>query len=352
MNTISKSRKHSADEIIRSKILLLLNDGYCPNDIADILKCSKTRAYHKYKEGGMEFALKDRQRAGKKPVRTQEEKLIAINFACQKPKDLGFASEFWTQIDLANYLKTVFSDHLGLQKISQSSISRIFHENKIKPFKIDYFITKRDPEFEEKMVNVLNVYKEVQYGSCGDKITVSVDEKPGIQAIQNIAIDKMPANGNGASKMILRDPEYKRLGTLSLIAGVNLHNKEVYGKTFDRHRSCEFIEFLKELDDKIDKNKTIRLLADNHIIHKSKETMLFISTLRKNRFEMVFIPKHGSWLNAIEGIFSKMARSFLRGIRVNSKDELYERIRKGINELNQEKKPNNWSKFIKKYFNE
>ena len=374
---ITKSRKHSADEIIRSKILLLFSEGKCSSKVATILNVSTKstgNVYHRYFEGGINAALNDRHRTGRKPIRTQEDKLITINLACQKPKDLGYASEIWTQTKLAIHLQKTFSEKKTFANISQSSISRILEENTIKPFKIEYYINKRDPEFENKMINILNVYKEVEYGTCQNKITISIDEKTGLQAIKNFSDDKMPRAVRGAQKVpkgklevdknlmtnwkikniqsgtILRDPEYKRLGTVSLIAGVNLNTGEIYGKTFDRHRSLEYIKFLKELDSKIDPKKTIRLIADNHIIHKSKETLKFFSTLRADRFETVFIPKHGSWLNAIEGIFSKMARGFLRGIRVESKDELHQRIQKGIEEMNEEKKPNNWSKFIKKFF--
>ena len=126
---------------------------------------------------------------------------------------------------------------------------------------------------------------------------------------------------------------------------------EVYGQTFDRNRNEEFIKFLTELDKKIDPTKNIRLIMDNYKTHSSKETLRYLSTLRMGRFESIFVPKHGSWLNPVEGVFSKMARGFLRGMRVTSKEELCQRIAKGISELNMEKKPSNWNKFISQYYN-
>ncbi|MFO7867750.1 MAG: IS630 family transposase, partial [Bacteroidales bacterium] len=103
----------------------------------------------------------------------------------------------------------------------------------------------------------------------------------------------------------------------------------------DRHRSKEFIEFLKVLDKQYPEEWKIRIVLDNHSSHISKETRAYLKT-NPERFEFVFTPKHGSWLNMIEMFFSKIARGFLRNIRVNSKEELIQRIYKGIEEINQE----------------
>lgn len=101
----------------------------------------------------------------------------------------------------------------------------------------------------------------------------------------------------------------------------------------DTHKSSDFIEFLKLIDKKYPENEKIRLILDNHSAHTSKETRAFLTT-RPDCFEFVFTPKHGSWLNMIEGFFSKMTRQMLRGIRVDSKEELTERIYKYFDEVN------------------
>ena len=103
----------------------------------------------------------------------------------------------------------------------------------------------------------------------------------------------------------------------------------------DRHRSKEFIEFLTEVDKQYPDDWKIRIVLDNHSSHVSKETKAW---LLKNPdcFEIVFTPKHGSWLNMIEIFFSKITRSFLRHIRVSSKKELIDRIYQGINDINEE----------------
>jgi Integrase core domain. len=111
-------------------------------------------------------------------------------------------------------------------------------------------------------------------------------------------------------------------------------NGKIYAKVFDKHRSVEFIDFLKDLNEAYAKDSIIKIILDNHSAHISKETMKYLNSV-PNRFKFVFTPVHASWLNIIEMFFSKMARSFLRGVRVISKNELKSRILKYIEELNQ-----------------
>lgn len=169
-----------------------------------------------------------------------------------------------------------------------------------------------------------------------------MDEKPGVQAIKNIAPDLPPKAGEYPETG--RDYEYKRLGTLSILASLDLHDGHIIAQVHDRHRSVEFISLLKELDNYYNKDCKIRIVLDNHSAHVSKETMAYLKTL-PNRFIYVHTPKHGSWLNIIETLFSKMSRTFLKHIRVDSKEELKNRILKGIEEINNEPVVHRWKKF-------
>ena len=163
-------------------------------------------------------------------------------------------------------------------------------------------------------------------------VTVSVDEKPGGQAIQNVVPDLMPEPG--VRSRVMRDHKYKPLGTLSILAGLDLHTGHVFSKVHEKHRSREFILLLKDLDTYYPLESTLRLILDNHSAHISKETMEYFSS-RPGRFLYFHTPKHGSWLNLIETLFGKMARTFLKHIRVQSKGELKERILRRIDEINQ-----------------
>lgn len=134
---------------------------------------------------------------------------------------------------------------------------------------------------------------------------------------------------------ISRDYEYKRLGTLSLLAGIDLQTGEAIPLVSETHSSKDYIEFLKILDSKYPKGDKIRIVLDNLKVHTSEATRNYLATV-PGRFEFVFTPKHGSWLNMVEGFFSKMTKQMLRGIRVKSKEELKERIYLYFTEINEE----------------
>ena len=139
----------------------------------------------------------------------------------------------------------------------------------------------------------------------------------------------------GKHAAVGRDYEYKRLGTVSLIAGIDLHTGRIIPLVKERHRSREFIEFPGKVDTEYPADWKLRIILDNHSAHISKETQAWLRT-KPGRFEFIFTPTHGSWLNLIEVFFSKIARSFLRHIRVESKAELIERIYRGIAQANEE----------------
>lgn len=271
-----------------------------------------------------------------------------------KPKDLGFASELWSRQTLANYVRqqAELEGHPSLKKAAKATIQRILKEHKLQPHKVRYYLEKRDPEFDDKMRNVLLVYKEVKLinekekktaeEELSDIITVCVDEKPGVQAIANTAPDLPPVPLKHVT--FARDHEYVRHGTASILAGLDLHSGHVFAQVHPRHRSCEFIDLLKEIDAYYPQDKKIRLILDNHSSHTSKETLAFLAT-RPGRFIYVHTPKHGSWLNLAETLFGKMARTFLKHIRVTSWDNLKERILKGVAEFNQNPIVHTWTNF-------
>ena len=284
-------------------------------------------------------ALNDIPRPGKPPEITPEAKAWLVNLACQKPKELGYSFELWTNRLLAKHAREHCKEnrHPSLAKINRGTISKLLNKSDVRPHKITYYLERRDPDFDRKMTQVLHVYKQVelikQMGKDAPPVTVvSYDEKPGIQAISSVAPDLPPVPGKYSC--IARDYEYKRHGTLSLLAGIDLLNGQVHGIVADRHRSREFVQYLKMLDAKYSKDITIRIILDNHSAHISKETREYLAKV-PNRFDFVFTPTHGSWLNIIESLFAKMAKTFLRGIRVDSKDELQKRILKWIQELNE-----------------
>jgi len=343
--SIVRSRTMQAQVVQRARIILLKAQGMSVDEIADkvgVNRNSVMLCIRKYRDGGAENALHDTPGRGRNPEITDDEKAWIINIACQRPYELGYAAETWTYTKLTAYInhKAEAAGHIRLSVISRSSIKNILDNAEIKPHKIRYYCEKRDSEFDEKMHKILVVYKqiEMQFDEQGNILpfadvkinTLSYDEKPGIQALAGTSPDRMPTTVNGYRQ---RDYEYKRLGTLSLLAGIDLLTGEAIPLVSETHKSSDFIDFLKLLDAKYPKDEIIRIILDNHSAHTSKETHNFLATM-PNRFEFVFTPKHGSWLNMVECFFSKMTRQMLRGIRVSSKEELADRIYKYFDEIN------------------
>lgn len=343
----TRARTIQAQTVTRARILLLRADSVSIDAIADkvgLNRCSVMLCLKKFKEGGIENALFDAPGRGRNAEITDEEKAWIINIACQKPIDFGYAAETWTYAKLTSHInKTAeVAGYTRLSTIHKSTVNTILDEADIKPHKITYYCENRDPDFDSKMHNVLLVYKqlEMQFDESGKLIisedtpihVLPYDEKPGIQAIATTSDDLMPDEKHST---INRDYEYKRLGTLSLLAAIDLQTGEAIPLVRDKHSSMEYIEFLKLLDDKYPKGDKLRIVLDNLKVHTSEATRKYLATV-PGRFEFVFTPKHGSWLNMVEGFFSKMTRQMLRGIRVKSKEELTNRIYKYFAEINEE----------------
>jgi transposase len=354
LNKIVQSRKGPIREVQRANILLRYSEGIPITEIEKETQVSRPTVYKWIEKAlalGIEEGMKDKYHRPKEPLITEGAKAWVINLACQKPTVFGYAAEMWTRSTLATHVRKYAPDagHDCLKKAAKATVQRILDEHPIRPHKIAYYLERRDPEFEQKMADVLCVYREINLqnevavqGDIPSVITVSVDEKPGVQAIKNIAPDIMPDPGK--QSRIMRDYEYKRLGTLSILAALDLQDGHVIAQVKDRHRSSEFISLLKEMDAYYPAESTIRIILDNHSSHISKETMRYLST-KPGRFLYVHTPKHGSWLNLVETLFGKMTRTFLRSIRVNSKQELKERILLGIKEINESPIVHNWKKF-------
>lgn len=345
----TRARTIQAQTVNRARILLLKADGCTVEEIADkvgLNRKSVMLCINKYNEGGVENALYDAPGRGRNAEITDEEKAWIINIACQKPTSFGYAAETWTYAKLTSHINknAEAAGFVRLSTIHKSTVHTILDAAEIKPFRIKYYCENRDPQFDEKMHNVLLVYKQLsfQFDEDGNFIPweedeeivhiLSYDEKPGIQAIATTSEDLLPDQNNGT---INRDYEYRRLGTLSLMAAIDLQTGEALPLVSESHTSADYISFLKMLDEKYPKGDKIRIVLDNLGVHTSAATREYLATVPR-RFEFVFTPKHGSWLNMIEGFFSKMTKQMLRGIRVKTKQELSERIYRYFAEINME----------------
>jgi transposase len=347
---ISRSRTEPASRVERARMLLAYRENpsfFAVGQARGMHHQTVQRCIERALVYGPIAALEDRPRPGRVPTITAEAKAWVVNLACRKAKELGYPHELWTTRLLARHAREhgPREGHGCLGKLAQGTLCKILNEQEIKPHKVRYYLERRDPEFKAKMAEVLKLIKETA-AAANQKPSeavaiVSYDEKPGIQGLATTAPDLPP--GPGAHATFARDHEYKRHGTVSLLAGIDLLTGKVHALVKDKHRSREFIEFLRLLDAAYPAQTAIKLILDNHSAHISKETKAWLATQREGRFQFTFTPKHGSWLNLIEGFFSKLARSVLRQIRVSSKQELKDRIMAGIDYVNRDPVVHTWS---------
>lgn len=389
LQSIARSRTEPASRVERARILLRYRDNpssYAVGTAVGVTHQTVQRCLARATRFGAMAALDDSPRPGKEPEITVQARTWLVSLACQKAKDVGYPHELWTTRLLARHARehAPAAGHACLARIAQGTVCKVLADQELKPHKVRYYLEQRDPEFAVKMAEVLCVYQEVAIlraaeadaakvclgksaesaqmisaaevdpakacpgpesgavdNTAPNVAFISYDEKPGIQAISNTAPDLPPVAGEHAC--VARDHEYKRHGTLSLLAGIDLLSGQVHACVENRHRSREFIGFLKKLDAAYPADTAIKVILDNHSAHVSKETNKWLAEQRDGRFTFVLTPKHGSWLNLVEGFFSKMARSVLRRIRVASKAELKQRIMAYLDDLNREPVVHTWS---------
>lgn len=344
LGKLRRARSRPRQMVERASILLAYADGQTVSAIARLVRTNRPkveRCVDKALELGVQAALEDLPRSGKPATISSEARAWVVALACRKPLELGYPHEMWTTTLLAEHVRR-YAEAAGypaLRRLARGTVSKILTKSHVRPHKISYYLERRDPEFDVKMAQVLLVYRQVvvlrEGGVPPDRQLVAIlsyDEKPGIQAIGNTAPDRLPVPGTHPT--LGRDHEYVRHGTVSLMAGIDLLTGRVHATVVDRHRSREFIAFLKEVDQAYPADTLIRIVLDNHSAHISKETRAYLAT-KPGRFEFIFTPKHGSWLNIVESFFGKMAHTVLRGIRVRSTDELRSRILQWIDDINQ-----------------
>jgi transposase len=350
LRSMARSRTEPAARVARARMLLAYREDpsfFAVGRALGVHHQTVQRCVERALAHGVLAALDDSARPGREPVITAEARAWLVDLACRKAKEFGYPHEVWTTRLLAEHARThgPSAGHACLSDLVQGTVCKILDAEEVKPHKVRYYLERRDPDFAEKMAEVLCVYRQVKLLKRrlpSDAVAiVSYDEKPGVQAIGTTAPDLPPEPGR--HQTFARDHEYKRHGTISLLAGIDLLTGKVHALVKDRHRSREFIEFLKLLDAAYPAHTAIKLILDNHSAHISKETSGWLAEQRAGRFEFVFTPKHGSWLNLVEGFFSKLARSVLRHIRVASKQELKDRLMAAIDNINRHPVVHTWT---------
>jgi transposase len=215
----------------------------------------------------------------------------------------------------------------------KTTVNRIWCEHKLKPHRVKGFKVSNDPLFEEKLRDVIGLYMNPPEKA----IVFSVDEKSQIQALDRTQ-PGLPIKPGKAGTMT---HDYKRHGTTTLFAALNVHDGTVIGECLPKHRNDEFLKFLKRLDKQTAKNLDVHLIVDNYATHKHPNVKAWLA--KHPRFHMHFTPTSASWVNLVERFFRDITEDQIRRGVFRSVDELKQTIMKYLDHRNANPKPDHWT---------
>ncbi|MGW4471895.1 IS630 family transposase [Nonomuraea sp. NPDC004354] len=311
--------------VLRARIVLLAWRGWTNTAIAAELKASVTTVRtwrRRFVVGGLP-ALADRPRSGRPEVYGPDMRLRVIALATGVPPE---GTSAWTHVLIA--------EQLAPTGISASQVGRILAEADLKPHRVRGWLNRLDDEqFWTQAAAVCDLYLRPP----SDAVLLSIDEKTGIQAKSRRYRDRPM----GAGRPARREFEYRRQGTVSIIAAMNVTNGEVLTEWITRNNSETFCGFLTMLDQVIDPDIDIHLIMDNGSSHTSRATRAWLAA--HPRFKVTYTPKHARWLNMVELFFSTLTRGLLRRGDFASREDLDGKITDFVIRHNRNARPYRWT---------
>ena len=314
----NRPRKH----VWRARIILLTADGVGTTGIERRTGKDKTcvwRWQERFMLEGVNGLLRDKTRCSGKPplATTMIERVVALTGS-----DPPGEATHWTAAAMAKSVG-----------ISISSVQRIWRAHGLRPHRVHLFKLSNDPAFTTKLRDIVGLYVDPP----AHAVVLSVDEKSQIQALDRTQ-PGLPIK-KGRCQTMTHD--YKRNGTTTLFAALNVLEGKVIGRCMQRHRHQEFIRFLNAIEADVPAGKLVYVILDNYATHKHPKVRAWLK--RHPRFAFHFTPTSSSWLNAIEGYFAKLTRSRLKRGVFRSIVELQAAINRFLAETNNEPKPFIWT---------
>lgn len=318
----SRGRSTPARLVQRAKIVLLAAEGQDNGEIAKslgVMKRTVGRWRTRFHHGGPAALEKDLPRGGRHATQRQKyESLIIKKVQEEKPEN----ATHWTTRALAKAVGT-----------GQALVCRVLRANGLKPHLVKTFKISNDPNFEEKLCDVVGLYLNPPERA----LVISADEKTSVQALDRTQ-PELPIKKGRCGTMT---HDYKRNGTTTLFAAIDMAEGRVISTCMEKHRHQEWIKFLKLIDQETPPDLDLHLIVDNYATHKHAKVKAWLK--RHPRFHMHFTPTSSSWLNVVEGFFSKLTQQRLRRGVFKSVAELKEAITNYIDEHNQNPKPFVWT---------
>ena len=319
---IVANRNSPQKHVWRARIVLLTADGLGTAEIMRQTGKSKSvvwRWQERFMQAGVDGLLRDKTRPSRKPPLPPEVVSRVIDLTAAPPP--GEATH-WTAAAMAKAIG-----------ISVSSVQRIWRAHGFKPHQVRLFKLSNDPAFVAKLKDVVGLYVDPP----DHAVVLSIDEKSQIQALDRTQ-PGLPMKKGRAGTMT---HDYKRHGTTTLFAALDILQGKVIGRCMKRHRHQEFIRFLNTIEARVPRRKAIHAIVDNYATHKHPTVRQWLA--RHPRWTFHFTPTAASWLNAVEGFFAKLSRRRLKRGVFRSLAELQAAILRFIDKTNHDPKPFVWT---------
>jgi len=319
LQRLAGSNTASVREARRASIVLLAAQGNSNHEIAEALGIGRVqvgRWRSRYASEGWAALAQDRPRGGR-PARVDAQEIVRLTTRTEPPN-----ATHWSTRQLA-----------AVTGVSASTIRRIWHAHGLKPHRIKTFKVSRDPQFVEKLEDIVGLYMSPPEHA----LVLCCDEKSQVQALDRTQ-PGLPLKKGRAATMT---HDYKRHGTATLFAALNVLNGQVIGQCQQRHTHVEWLKFLRQIDRETPREKTLHLICDNYATHKHPNVQKWLE--KHPRFEMHFTPTSASWLNMVERFFRDLTTQRLRRGVFTSVPELVNAIETYIARHNDNPKPFIWT---------
>jgi transposase len=320
---IAANRKAPHKHVQRARIILASEERRPVQRVAAATGTSRPMVWRwqqRFAEEGPEGLLRDKTRKpGKAPIPEETVARVVALTVSPPPRQ----ATHWTGRMMAK-----------IAGISLRSVQRIWTAHELQPHRIRSFKRSRDPEFEAKLRDVVGLYVDPPEHA----IVLSLDEKTQIQALDRT----QPGLPLKRGKCATMTHDYKRNGTTTLFAALNVFEGTVIGRCMQRHTHEDFIRFLNNVESSVPAGKSIHAILDNYATHKHPRVLAWLA--RHPRWTFHFTPTSSSWLNAVENFFSKITRQRIRRGVFRSVVELQSAIKRYLEEYNADPKPFVWTK--------
>jgi len=300
LQQMAQSRTLPAGDVMRSRMIVLLADGVSYQKIQDSLDTTAptiARWKNRFLQHRVDGLVEERHPGQQPSVRTPKLQAKVLAAIKEGPRD---GSTHWSCRKLARHLH-----------VSKDTVQRILAQADVRPHRLERYMASDDPDFETKAADVIGLYLTPPQHAA----VFCVDEKTAIQALDRLD----PVLPLSPGRLERHGFEYKRNGTLSLYAALNVKTGKVQGKTAERHTSAEFVSFLEDVIACCNPSQEIHIILDNLSAHKTNQVEEFLQ--RNPHVKLHFTPTYSSWLNQVEIWFARLEREVIaRGIFTSVKD--------------------------------